>query len=217
MIITTPTKYAAGITLWGDYWDLHSLYETIHELTNGTSFNEDIKETVLGLAYDVRHAYQRDKEEKKFGHDEYDKVTYRGAKILWPIILFQLSALREFAAFQATTKEQQSNLFRLEACVEKSLNEVDRNVAAECIEWLKFPSPITNDYYCLYLSEASKKYIADTVSKSRFKKLPNILRSFNPMSEEYKEFTKYLNATTREKGCSPYELFDFSEEPDFKW
>ena len=82
MIFTTPTKYAAGITLWGDFNDLNSLHETIHNLVEGTPFNDEIKDMILGLAYDVRHAYQRDREEKVFGIDEYDKVVYRGEKIL---------------------------------------------------------------------------------------------------------------------------------------
>jgi hypothetical protein len=217
MILTVPTKYAAGIIIWGDYWDLQSLYETIHELVEGSTFNKGIKETVLGLAYDIRHAYQRDREEETFGHDQYDKVTYRGAKILWPIILFQVNALRYFASFQPTTKEQQANLYRMEACLEKSLYEVDRKVGAECVEWLNFPSPLSTDYYCQYLTEASKKYIEGGIGKARFKKLPAILRSFYPMSPAYKEFAAYLEATAKEQNCSPHELHDRSEGPELKW
>jgi len=40
MLTGKTTKYGAGITLYGDYWDLHNLYETIHFLANGAPFNE---------------------------------------------------------------------------------------------------------------------------------------------------------------------------------
>jgi hypothetical protein len=217
MIFTIPTKYAAGITLWGDYNDLNSLHETIHHLVEGTPFDDEIKDLILGLAYDVRHAYQRDREEKVFGIDEYDKVVYRGEKILWPIILFQVNALRYFAAFQPTTKEHQANLYRLEYSLEKSLKEQDAKIGAQCIEWLNSPSPITNNYYPQYVSEASKKYILGPSGKSRFRRLPEILKSFHTMSLEYKDFASYLEGVAKEKGCSTHILQDFSEWPDFKW
>jgi hypothetical protein len=218
MILTIPTKYAAGIAIWGDYWDLHSLHGTIHELVeNAQFFNEGIKETILGLAYDIRHAYQRDREEESFGHDEYDKITYRGVQILWPMVLFQVNALRLFASFQPTTKDQQANLYRLEDCLEKSLYEVDRKIGAECVEWLNMPSPLTRDYYCLYLTEASKKYIEGGIGKARFRKLPSILRNFHPMTPAYKDFAVSLEATAKEQGCSPHELHDPSEGPEIKW
>ena len=217
MILTTPTKYAAGIILWGDYWDLGSLHETIHSLVESAPVNEDTKDTILGLAYDIRHAYQRDREEREFGNDEYDKVIYRGEKVLWPVILFQVNALRYCAAFQPTTKEQQANLYRLASCLENSLKDVDPVIGAQCIEWLNSPSPITKDYYPLYVNEASRNYIIGPAGKSRFKKLPKILHSLHPLSEEYREFASDLEGIAKEKGCSPFELHDLSEWPEFKW
>ena len=218
MILTIPTKYAAGVSLWGDYWDLKNLHETIHSLVESTPFNEDTKEAILGLAYDIRHAYQRDREEREFGFDEYDKVTYRGEKVLWSAILFQVNALRYCTAFQPTSKEQQANLYRLESCLENSLNEQDAKVGAQCIEWLNSPLPITKDYYPVYLNEVSRNYITGPGGKSRFKKLPRLLRSLHPLSEEYQDFASHLEAIANEKGCSPYELHDFFVEwPEFEW
>ena len=216
MILGVPTKYSAGLTLYGDFWDLKSLYETIHEIVEPSPFHQDIKDTVLGLAYDIRHAYQRDREEETFGHDDYDKVTYRGTKILWPIVLFQVNTLRYFASFGPTTRGQQANLYRLEACLESVLNEVDQNIASKCIEWLHVPSPLTTNYYCLYLSEASRRYLLDAAGKNRFKKLPSVLQSFHPMSTDYRKFAEHLESVAKEKGCSPHDLGS-SDDYDFKW
>ncbi|MBI4691257.1 MAG: hypothetical protein HY754_13490 [Nitrospirae bacterium] len=217
MIITIPTKYAAGITLYGDYWDLNSLYETIHSLVEDCPLNEGLKEAVLGLAYDIRHAYQKDREEKEFGNDEYNKVVYRGEKILWPIILFQVQALRYCASFQPTFKEQQANLYRLESCLEASLMEVDSNIGNQCIQWINIPLMLTPNYYSLFLSEVSKNYITGPVGENRFKKLPKTLNSLHAMSKEYNDFAIYLEDEAEKQGCSPHDLHDTSDGVDFKW
>jgi hypothetical protein len=101
--------------------------------------------------------------------------------------------------------------------LEKSLYEVDRKVGGECVEWLNFPSPLSTDYYCQYLTEASKKYIEGGFGKARFKNLPTILRSFYPMSPMYKAFASYLETTAKEQNCSPHDLHDRSDGPEVKW
>ncbi len=217
MLFTVPTKHAAGVTLWGDYNDLRDLHDTIHVLTENSPFNQGIKDTILGLAYDVRHAYQGDREEKQFGFDEYDKVKYRGVKVLWPVILFQANVLRCSAAFQPTTKGQQANLYRLEQSIEDSLRDTDSGIAAPCIEFLNSPLFITDDYYCLFIGIAANRYVEGAGGKTRFRKLPGILNSFHQTSEEYKVFAAQLEATAKKQNCSPHALEDMSEGPDFKW
>jgi len=216
MIFCVPTKYLAGITIFGDFYDLKSLYQTISDLVEVMSISEDMKDTILGLAYDIRHAYQRSREEETFGSDDCDRVTYQGVKVLWPIVLFQANVLRSLASFYPTTKEHQANLYRFESSLESALNQVDRNVAVECIEWLSNPLPLSLNYYCLYLNEAAKKYIMESSGKKRFKKLPTILRSFHPLSSEYRIFANYLESIANEKGCSPQNLYS-SDEYDIKW
>ena len=78
MLVAEATKYGAGITVYGDYWDLRELHETIHYLSESSPLKNHLSDFVIGLAYDIRHAYQKDRKEKIFGHDEYDKLTYRG-------------------------------------------------------------------------------------------------------------------------------------------
>ena len=217
MLITIPTKHAAGITLWGDYNDLHDLHDTIHALAENSPHNQGIKDTMLGLAYDVRHAYQGDREERQFGFAEHDRVNYRGVKILWPVVLFQMSALRSSAAFQPTTKGQQATLYRLEQSLEESLNQVDAGIASRCIGFLNSPLFLTQDYYCLFVGLMANRYVEGPGGKRRFRKLPAILQSFHPTSEEYKTFAAHLEATAKEKNCSPHALEDAAEGPDFQW
>jgi hypothetical protein len=71
MIRVTNTPNLAGVTISGDFEDLHALVEAIYQVTV-SDFDEDLNKNsrrylnislrVLGLAYDVRHAAQGDRE-----------------------------------------------------------------------------------------------------------------------------------------------------------
>lgn len=62
MLLAHATKYGAGITLASDFLALRSLHETIHYLAaeDGPLSHPHV-EYLLGLAYDLRHAYQGNK------------------------------------------------------------------------------------------------------------------------------------------------------------
>jgi len=217
MLLALPTQHGAGASLFGDYWDLDNLHETIHSLVENSPLNEGLQKTALGLAYDIRHAYQRDREEREFGNDEYDTVVYRGAKILWPILLFQMSLLRYSASFKPTTKEQQANLYRLESCVENALLEYDDNAGRRCIEWLNSIPFVTQNYLSNYVPEIAYRFIEGSPGKRRFKKLPVLLRQFSVMSDEYKEFEKQITEMAKEKNCHPQELEVVRDWPEIDW
>ncbi|HXQ36376.1 MAG TPA: hypothetical protein VN843_20350, partial [Anaerolineales bacterium] len=115
MIFSKPTKYGAGIELYGDYQDLNSLRQTILDLSDGAD------EFVLGLAYEVRHAYEGARGTISVSLPGMPPTTYFHFKTLWPIFLMQVALLRWSAAYQPTNKEHQSNLYRLEASTDESL------------------------------------------------------------------------------------------------
>jgi hypothetical protein len=218
MLISEPTRYGAGITIFGDYWDLKSMYETIHDLCNGSALIKNSKEFVLRLAYEIRHAYQRDREEAFFGYDKYDRVKYRGVKLLWPIILFQIALLRWSAAFQQTNKEQQANLFRIEFCAENALIEYDASVGQDCIKWMQTFFGIPDNYLFLFVSEACYRFIfSGAAGKTRFKKLPSVLYSLDTRSKEYNDFNILIESIAKEKGRTPHEITDMGDWPKFKW
>lgn len=218
MLLALPTEYGAGVSLWGDYKDLTSLHETIHSVVENSPINNGLQETVLGLAYDIRHAYQGDREERSFGHDEYDTIKYRGERILWPVVLFQVKLLRYCATFKPTTKDQQANLYRLESCIENALLEYDDNSGRRCVEWLNSPPLFaTQNYISNYVVEIAYKYIQLPSGKSRFSELPELLSQFSPISEEYRAFEKYIKEIAKEKRCDPDDLQDLREWPDFEW
>lgn len=62
MITSKPTKHLTGITLEGEYSDFYEMTECIHQMTGLDDSYDDIywgvKNRLLGICYDIRHAYQ---------------------------------------------------------------------------------------------------------------------------------------------------------------
>ncbi len=220
MLISEPTKQAAGIKIYGDYLDLTSFHETIHYLVGGVPIGGGesvLGEFVLGLAYEVRHAFQGDRETKQFGDDD-DAVTYKGFRYLWPYILPTVGLLRWSASFHPTTRNVQANLFRIEECIESALVEIDPLIGEDVFEMQSNFSGLPEKYHLQFIDECALKYITNATSrKARFKKLPEILDMMAPWRKEYMEFAQNMKRIGKEKKCSPYELRNIEECPEFKW
>ncbi len=220
MLVSKPTAHAAGIKIYGDYLDLNSLYETIHYLVDGAPLSggeKGLGDFVLGLAYEIRHALQGDRELKKFGHDDYDSVKYRGFQSLWPHILPQVGLLRWSASFHPTNRTHQSNLFRLEECIREALFSIDPVVGEEVFDWLSRFSG-WSDYYSQFLDNCALLYVTSAkTKKTRFNKLPEILYMMIPWGPAYLNYAKHLESIAKEKNCSPHELTDLKEWPEFRW
>ena len=137
--------------------------------------------------------------------------------LLWPYLLLQTRLLRDMAAYSKTTKLHQSQLYLLEHCIEEALNETNADVGRVCINWLNTPFPINDDYYFQYLNEIAKQYVLGPQGKARIKKLPKLLNMLYPYSDEYMEFAGHIESEATKHDCSPHQLSDDSEWPDFKW
>ncbi|MDW7662816.1 MAG: hypothetical protein SCL54_15520, partial [Bacillota bacterium] len=70
MIKITTTEQLAGVRLVGDYEDLYQLVDAIHEIVVDEYSEKYEKHSryaaaslrVLGVCYDIRHAYQGDRD-----------------------------------------------------------------------------------------------------------------------------------------------------------
>ncbi|WP_432327994.1 DUF6904 family protein [Mucilaginibacter sp. P25] len=62
MLQAYPTKNGTGVSIFGDYGDLKSLYEVVHGIA--VSINADIptqkgqNQLLMNFAYEIRKAYQ---------------------------------------------------------------------------------------------------------------------------------------------------------------
>lgn len=219
MLRMEPTPKGAGVVLYGDYWDLDALHETIHALSGDEApFTPHVQETVLALAYEVRHCYQGDREVHKFEDLKGKKATYYGVKLTWPLLLWQVSTLRWSAAFMPTTKSIQASLYLVESCIEKALLELDSEAGEKCIDWMRRIQGISTDFLPSYVDEVTYRYLfSGPQGKTRFKKLPWHLNSLSEMSNDYREYEEQLKTLAKEKNCSPQDLHSFADWPEIKW
>jgi hypothetical protein len=219
MLIAEPTPKGAGIFLFGDLLDLSSLHETIHFLSDSALLGTPLSDFVLGLAYDVRKSYEGQREEKSFSRKETgEKVVYKGERILWPCFLLQLGLLRYSAGHHPTTRLVQAHLYQLEACAEKALLEYHVETGQKCLEWLSGFSGLPSKFLVEFINGQTRAYITTgKAGQARFKKLPALLRTLSPISEEYRRFDGIISTSAAQHACSPDELSDRSDWPDFEW
>lgn len=218
MLFSKPTKYGAGIILYGDYWDLKNLHSTIHEIFGDESVDDKLSDFVLRLAFDIRKAYERQREKLNATHFKNEKVSYYGVKILWPIFLVQVGLLRWMAAFRPTTKSHQANLFRLEACTDEALEEYDPLIGKQCSEWLSTFGGFPTHYNYDLIYACTQEYISrGKPGKTRFKLLPDILGIIAFGSTEYLSFTKNLKSIMDKGGIKLNGSHDIEDWAPFKW
>lgn len=66
MLYCVPTANLTGITIRGDFKDFYELVNSIHWMTRGCDDPTDVyygvNERLLGVSYDIRHAYMGNRE-----------------------------------------------------------------------------------------------------------------------------------------------------------
>jgi len=217
MIHLEPTPKNAGVTISGDYYDLTELHEAIHSIVAKSQCCETLGDFILGLAYEIRKAYELQRDQIQLGTDEYDSVKYQGSKVLWPYFLLQVRLLRDLCTYCPTTKAEQAQLYLLESRIEDVLIKLDHNIGLVCVEWLNTPSMVDDRFYFHYVEDMTLHYVNGPQGKARFKKLPEMLWSFHPGHETYQSFSADLETQAKKLGRSPYELQSSREWPDFQW
>ena len=217
MIIAEPTKFGTGGSLFGDYWDLRSLHDTVCHLGEGAPLSENMSEFVFGLADDIEQAFQKGRETRVFGDNKYDKVTYCGLSVVWPTFLFTVGLLHWSAGFREVSKDHQADLYRLSACVEDALIAYEPAVGKICFQWCEKFSEYSKTYSPQFVSHIALNYVSGKPGKPRFAKLPEFLQMLSPSSPEYKSFADHMAKIAKENKCSPEDIEYLVEWPKFKW
>ena len=216
MLTSSPTKFGAGITLYGDPHDLRALRDSVHKIADERHVDERFGTLLLSFAYDVRKAYEGARETKRIGHQKLDWVKYRSVNIVWPMFLSQVGLIRHFAAYHPTTHRDQACLYLLEDCSITSLLAADANIGKVCSEWLLSFPMFSHDYLTEFVSECSREFI-EISEKKRFQALPNILRKLSWLSPEYRAYSKAVVETAKAQDCAPEDISDPRDWPKFRW
>jgi hypothetical protein len=218
MLTSAPTKYGAGITFYGDFYDLSAVHETIHKIAGQSWVEEGFGDYMLGLAYEIRKALEGQREKRTFGMDALDKVKYRGCSILWPHVLTQIGMIRCFAAYRTTDHKDQACLYLLEDCAITSLLAFDGNVGKQCAEWLVRFRPFPNNYLFSFISNVCcRRFLFEVPEKQRFSELPNVLRMIDSFSEEYRSYAQQIAKASKKLKADPNNITSSEEWPPFRW
>jgi len=94
----------------------------VHKVNEESPVVQNKEGFLLGLAYDVRKAYEGQREKTVREHFE-DRCPIYGVQILWPAIISQVALLRGAMAFIPTDRMDQSVMYELEHLVQRAVRE----------------------------------------------------------------------------------------------
>lgn len=110
----------AGMLLIGDEESLRALYALIHRVSDEVAFLAD-DDGFLGLAYDVRKAFQGARRRLRRDSAQSESTPRFGVEILWPVLLFQARQLRVALAGARSSPSEIALVSALEAAVEVTI------------------------------------------------------------------------------------------------
>ncbi len=206
------TPNHAGLVLWGDYASLARLHEFVHEVASESSTIEDKEGFVLGLAYDVRKAFQGERSESHVNHGG-DRCKIFGVEILWPVILVQVGMLRHAMAFMPTNRLDQATMFELEHVAESAVRSAMPSSAEQVIHRMRQIGAMPYHHIDTVL-DSRCRYFIDLPAKERLTALPKLMDTLDPMYA----FLAEQSATIRQRIIPP-NAFAAADcgWPDFEW
>lgn len=208
------TPHHTGLTLWGDYASLERLHAFIHRIVEESHVIEDKDGFVLGLAYDVRKAFERQRSEGVRSHfDDEDRCSIFGVEILWPVILVQTGVLRYAMGFIPTSKLDQAIMFELEHVIESAVRAAMPTTAEEVLRWTQHACVASYSHLDKALHSRCV-YFIKCPAKERRAILPKLMETFDPM---YAVVAQHA-AITRLGIIPPSAFADCDRDwPDFEW
>ncbi len=117
MLQTKPTEQLMGVTIQGDYNDFSDLVDSIYSMTgledDPSDYFYGVKNRLLGLCYDIRHAYMGDREvvlqdngmnsDKMKWHEMITPTSnvYYSVNIMFPEAIFVAAAVPRMYIFSS--------------------------------------------------------------------------------------------------------------------
>lgn len=207
-------KNHAGMMLTGDYWSLKSLHEILHDINERSPLVTDRDGPALGLAHDVRKAYECQREIIQPPKPAPEFGVRYGVKIIWPILLLQHQMLRQSLAFIDHGPRHQAAAYGLEAAIEDGLmDDFGSHVSNIKRSWKRINLQDPKVYDRL----DSRGALFCSWSKAQRKRgLAELLDSFDPSFERWFQFR---NEAGQKPLLSPsdFEAWKNLEWPDPKW
>jgi hypothetical protein len=173
-------KNHAGILLIGDYTSLRWLHEVVHDVNDRSPLIKDEEGPFIGFAYDIRKAYERQREILPPPTHCEEMGTRYGVQILWPVLLLQQRMLRVSLGYLDHSRKCQAIVYALEAVIEEALKE-DFGPTTAAVEYWQRLDPIDPETFEKLQSRGA--IFCSWTKAKRKRHFISLLASFNPMYE----------------------------------
>ncbi|MDA5639594.1 MULTISPECIES: DUF6904 family protein [Agrobacterium] len=214
MLSYTLLKNHAGILLVGDYMSLTWLHEVVHDVNDRSPLVVDKEGSFLGLAYDVRKAFERQREViQPPKHFEEIGVRY-GVQILWPVLMLQQRLLRQSLAFLNHTAKTQAITYALEAVIEDALREDFGAQAENIIALWQRLNPAQSQVFNMMNSRGG--IFCSWTKAQRKSGFAQLLSSFDPMYDRFYAM-RLKNGERNLISPAEFAAWDNAEWPDPRW
>jgi len=166
----------AGVMLIGDYTSLRWLHEVVHDINERSPLVRDKEGTFLGLAYDIRKAYERQREVlKPPEHHEEIGIRY-GVRILWPVLLLQQRLLRCSLGYL-------DHAAKTQAIIEEALLEDFQAEGKDIVTGWRRVDPTHPEIFNMLQSRGA--IFCSWTKAERKRKFLQLLTSFHPLYDSY--------------------------------
>ena len=206
------TPNHTGFVLWGNYATLKQLHEFIYKVVDESILIEDKEGFILGLAYDVRKAFEGQRRESHVDYDG-DRNKIFAVEVLWPVILIQVGVLRHAMAFMICNRLDQATMFELEHVVELAARAAIPSTADEIIHSMYQIGTMPYQHIDAVLNSRCC-YFIELPSQKRLSILPRLMETFDTMYD----FLAKQKHEKRPAVISPDAFAEGDREwPDFEW
>ncbi|CAH2934444.1 MAG: hypothetical protein CPSOU_6551 [uncultured Paraburkholderia sp.] len=153
------------------------MHELVHKVNEESPAIRDKEGFMLGLAYDVRKAYEGQRETAVREYFD-DRCPIYGVQVLWPAIIANVALLRAAMAFIPTDRKDQSVMYALEHLVEQALRAALPTGAEQILEQMRRIEPSTHIDDVI---DSRCGYFVSLPPKQRLAQLATVLASLDPM------------------------------------
>ncbi|UJF26522.1 DUF6904 family protein [Planococcus sp. 107-1] len=234
MLTLMNTPNHTGVKISGDYFDLDELNKAIYHVIGDENKYYDYagsRMRILGIAYEIRHAAQGDRNvesvfnglhdhmKKQHGFIAPDKNIYFSTEILWPELLYAALALKEFSALhrkQAKLTDWDIHLpviQRFQALILDCLHGQVPEEEYQAILKTFQEAPPLEDYAIQYVDFLNLKYI-EMPKVQKEKTLPLIAMKIAAQDKDYAAFRNQVLAASNPEKRPIHEVRLQAEYPE---
>ncbi len=249
MLTLNNTRNVAGIEILGDFQDLDTLYMSLLMIIGDEGEYGDYEGArlrVLGVCYDIRHAFQGDREFEfvRNGMDEDrmrmlemitpEKNLYYRCQVYFPEAFFVTIALNDFIRLYAKKQAKSAtcplldkkNLWDTHIATTRLFQSLVMSCVKEVVMEPSFKRILNlmhkdytwvDGYATQYLDMLNIRYLNIGDKDERAKALSTTVKRMVEKGKEYRQIEEEVRAMARDHNCSVEDISLVEDYPEVEW